>query len=83
MKKTDAMRAITKAYTTLRDCTDMKDLKKLHFTLSDYNAAKYIFNDLNTPGSSTEIIIQAVADFYKNCGFNVTPKGIGYQISTM
>lgn len=83
MKKTEAMRAITKAYTTLRDCEDMHDLKKLQLTLSDYEAAKDIFKELSTPGNKAETFITNVATFYKNCGFNVELTGVNYSIDTI
>ena len=76
-------KAITKAYTTLRDCENMDDLKKLHLTLSDYEAAKDIFNELSTPGSSAKTFITSVADFYKSCGFNVKLTGVNYTIDTI
>ena len=78
----EATRAITKAYTKLRGCENMQDLKKLNLTLSDYNAAKDLFGELSTPGTGTATIIKAVAEFYKNCGFDVSYQGIAYQINT-
>lgn len=83
MKLTTAMRAITAAYTKLNNCEDMNDLRKLKLTLAEYNAAKDVFQDLTKPHSKTLCFMQSVADFYKSCGFNVTEKGVNYQIDTI
>lgn len=83
MKLTTAMRAIAAAYTKLNNCEDMNDLKKLKLTLAEYNAAKDVFQDLTTPHSKSLCFMSGVADFYKNCGFNVTLRGVNFQIDTI
>ena len=82
MKKTDAIRAITKAYSTLKDIETERDLQKNKLSLNDYFAARDIFSELSTPGSSAKTFITSVADFYKRSGFNVTLAGVNYIITT-
>ena len=82
MKKVEAMRAITKAYNTLREMETERDLQRAGLTLSDFFAARDIFADLSTPGATAHTIIKAVADFYNKAGFVVSAAGIGYKITT-
>ena len=84
MKKTEAMHAITKAFSILDGIEDANDLKKQRLTLADYHAARDIFGQLSTPGSSAKTFLQGVADFYSRAGFTVTmePAGVNYIIST-
>lgn len=83
MKLTTAMRAITAAYTKLNNCEDMNDLRNLKLTLAEYNAAKDVLQDLTKPHSKTLCFMSGVANFYKNCGFNVALKGVNFQIDTI
>ena len=82
MKKTEAFKAITTAYTRLRDIESDKDLKKECLSLADYNAAKDIFSELSTPGNAAETFIKSIADFYSRAGFIVQPHGINDRILT-
>lgn len=82
MKQAEAMRTISKAYHILRDIENESDLKKYHLSLSDYAAAKNLFNDLSKPGAAAKTIIKNVANFYENCGFLVFETGISYTITT-
>ncbi len=82
MKKTDAMRAITKAFCTLDAISDENELKREKLTLSDYHAARDIFPALSTPGSTAKTFIKSVADFYSRAGFTVYESGINYTITT-
>lgn len=75
-------KAISKAYTTLRNIETIEDLHKAKLSLSDYHAAMDIFNELSTPGSSAKTFISNVAAFYEKCGFNVVLRNINYVIST-
>lgn len=83
MKLTKSCKAINTAYTKLNNCEDMNDLRNLKLTLAEYNAAKDVFQDLTKPHSKTLCFMSGVANFYKNCGFNVTEKGVNYQIDTI
>lgn len=78
----EAMRAITKAYTTLRSIESENDLKKHKLSLSDYSAARNIFQQLSTPGSSATTFIANVAAFYEKCNFLVVPENGHYIIWT-
>lgn len=71
---TNAMRSITKAYTTLRNIENMEDLKKAKLSLSDYHAAQNIFHELTTPGSCARTYFENVAAFYESCDFLVVPE---------
>ena len=82
MKKTDAMRAITKAFTTINEIESDADLKKQNLTLSDYNAARDLFPSLSTPGTTAHTIIKNVADLYSRAGFTVFESGNHYTITT-
>lgn len=66
-----SMKAISKAYTTLRNIESEADLKKNKMTLADYHAAKEVFKQLTTPGNSTTTFISNVAAFFEKCNFNV------------
>ena len=83
MRKIEAMRAITKAYTILRSIDDDKALRKNNLTLTDYQAAKDIFSELSTPGAAAYTFMDGVAKLYEKAGFNVALKGVNYQIDTM
>lgn len=84
MKTTQAIKAITTAYSTLKSIDHSNELKKHNLTLSDYNGAIDIFKSLSTPGSSAKTFIKAIADFYKKCGFLVSedPEKVNYIITT-
>ena len=82
MKKTEAIRAITKAFTTIRNIETAEDLKREKLSLADYNAARDIFGELSTPGSTAETILENVAELYKRCGFSVKPGTVNYTITT-
>ena len=82
MKKTEAMRAIVRAYTTLAEIDDAHALKRAGLTLAEYDAARDIFNELSTPGSAAETFIKGVAAFYRRAGFIITETAIGYRIAT-
>jgi hypothetical protein len=69
-----AMKSINKAYTILRNIESEADLKKAKLSLSDYYAAKDIFKELTTPGSSATTFYSNVAAFYERCDFLVVPK---------
>lgn len=72
-------KAISKAYTTLRNIENMEDLKKAKLSLSDYHAAQNIFHELSTPGSTAKTYFSNVAAFYEKCNFLVVPEN-GYFI---
>lgn len=82
MKKTEAIRAITTAFCTLDGISHENELKKHNLSLSDYNAARDIFRDLSTPGSTAKTLYKSVAEFYARAGFTVTESGISYTITT-
>ena len=82
MKKVEAMRAITKAYTTLVEIENDHDLKWAGLTLSDYFAARDIFPELSTPGTTACTFVESVAAFYKKAGFVVNASGVNYTITT-
>lgn len=82
MKTIDAMKAITKAYTNLRNIENDEDLKKAKLSLSDYYAAKDLFKELSTPGHAARSFIKNVALFYENCNFNVIEENGIYIIFT-
>lgn len=82
MRKIEAMKTITKAYTTLRNIENMEDLKKAKLSLSDYSAAKNIFQELSTPGNTANTFIENVAKFYERCGFLVVPNNGSFTIWT-
>ena len=82
MRKTEAFRAITTAYTRLQEIDSAADLKKNRLTLTEYDAARETFADLTTPGSATDTFLQAVADFFRRAGFIVTETATGYRIRT-
>lgn len=72
-------KAINKAYTTLRNIETIEDLHKVKLSLSDYHAARDIFKELSTPGSTAKTYFSNVAAFYEKCNFLVVPKN-GYFI---
>lgn len=72
-------KAINKAYTTLRNIETEADLKKAKLSLSDYTAAKDIFQELTRPGSTAKTFYGNVAAFYEKCNFNVIEKN-GYFV---
>ena len=81
-KFTTSCQSISRAYEVLHCTIDhADDLKRYGLTVSDYYAALDIMDHLRKPGSHTETIISAVADFFPGFGFTVIPKGIGYEIS--
>lgn len=82
MKKVEAMRAITRAYNTLKEIETDKDLQRAGLSLSDYRSARDIFPELSTPGTTATTFIKGVADFYKKAGFIVSAAGINYNITT-
>lgn len=77
-----AARAISKAYTTLRNIESAADLKKERLTLAEYDAARDLFGELSTPRSSAKTFIKSVADFYSRAGFTVFEFGNHYTITT-
>lgn len=72
-------KAISKAYTILRNIETIEDLHKAKLSLSDYHAARDIFNQLSTPGSTAKTYFSNVAAFYEKCNFLVVPEN-GYFI---
>lgn len=81
MKKTEAIKAITTAYTRLYEIDDAAALRREGLTLAEYHAAGAIFNDLNNPGSESLTLSAAVAAFFGRCGYTVTPAGVNYKIA--
>lgn len=82
MKTTEAVRAITKVYNTIRAIDSARDLQREHLTLAEYHAARDIFAELSTPGSTADTLQEAVAALYKRAGFTVKNTAIGYRITT-
>lgn len=80
MTRSKKMHIITNAYSKLHEVDSDKDLRKLNLSLSDYHTACDCMMQLGTPTSSTETICENVADFFRWCGFTVSPKGIGFLI---
>ena len=80
MKKTEAIKAITTAYSKLYYMDDAESLKNEALSLSDYRAAAELMQELRQPGSSATTYIKAAADFFKRCGYNVTGSAI-YKIT--
>ena len=79
MKKTH--KNIVTAYSILHtEIETANDLKKYNLTLSDYNAARQTMEELRTETAKTTTIYRNVAEFFKMCGYSVTPAGIGYKI---
>ena len=78
----EAMKAIKKAYTTLSAIESAADLKKHKLSLSDYSAAKNIFQELNAPGKQTTTFCSNVAAFYEKCNFLVVADKGHYIIWT-
>lgn len=72
MKKAEAIRAISKAYSILHsEIEHMNDLKKNNLTLAEYYSAISVMESLRSPGKSTITFLENVAQFFCNCGFNV------------
>ena len=81
MRKPEAMRAITKAYSKLYYMDDAQSLAREGLTLSDYRTAVDVMQELRTPGSTADTFILSVAEFFKRCGYTVTAGAVSYKIS--
>ena len=77
-----ACKAINKAYTKLKGIESAEDLKKNKLSLSDYIAAKDIFQKLTKPGSTAKTYYSNVAAFYEKCDFLVVPENGYFTIWT-
>ena len=74
-----------KAYKALRDMESETDLKKAKFTLYDYHEACECLREYarNNGKDGTATICEAVANWYKKQGFEVTRQGengVGWNI---
>jgi len=82
MTRLESKNAITTAYPILHtEIEDERDLKKYKLSLSDYYAACTVMEELREPGSTAKCFIKSVADFFHNCGYDVTSDGVNYIIS--
>lgn len=79
MKRTPE--AIKTAYNHLRQIESAADLKRERLTLAEYHTAGALFNEVNTPGSTTETFFKAAAEFFARCGYEVKPAGVNYRIT--
>lgn len=57
-----------------------KDLRKRKMSLSDYDAFRDCFNEIQRNGK-TETFISALADYFKKFGFTVTRRTVNYCIT--
>ena len=82
INKTQRMNTFTTAYDVLMSIDDDKALRKEKLTLYDYNTVYYIMSKLSGITDKTmETPTESVAAWFTKYGFNVKPKGIGWEIS--
>ena len=84
MKGAEAMRpqtkAITTAYTKLKEIENAQDLKREGLTLYEYRAACDMMDELRKPGGVSFTFITSVAEFFKRCGYSVKLTNVNYKI---
>lgn len=81
MTKGKALRAIARAYDALHTVEYYADLKPLKLTPAEYHTALAVMESLRAPGSSAKCFMQAVAEFFGRCGYDVKPGNVNYTIS--
>ena len=73
MKFTDSVNAISKAYNILHnEIENVDDLKRYKLTLAEYYISLNVMEFLRKPRESTITFSENVADFFYNCGFNIS-----------